>query len=173
MGVFKFEWMKLGKKKLFLVFSFILLAANLLTVYAYEKYTDRFFYGYQQRERYEAYLDGDETADIDDYYKWKQKSQEEYMDSYPEFIDGMEGRAKRLQNTSFYQDKEGYAYQNLVKSCKDFKKFSGISLEGGSSFGLEAFAEYNGNVLFVLVFLAVLTYYVLLDRKSTRLNSSH
>ena len=161
MGVFKFEWMKLGKKKLFLVFSFILLAANLLTVYAYEKYTDRFFYGYQHRERYEAYLDGDETADIDDYYKWKQKSQEEYMDSYPEFIDGMEGRAKRLQNTSFYQDKEGYAYQNLVKSCKDFKKFSGISLEGGSSFGLEAFAEYNGNVLFVLVFLAVLTYYVL------------
>lgn len=161
MGVLKFEWIKLGKKKLFLVFSFLLLAANLLTVYAYEKYTDRFFYGYEQREKYEAYLDGDETADIDDYYKWKKENQEKYMASYPEFIDGMEGRAKRLQGTSFYQDKEGYAYRNLVKSCKDFKKFSGISLEAGRSFGLEAFAEYNGNVLFVLVFLAVLTYYVL------------
>lgn len=33
--------------------------------------------------------------------------------------------------------------------------------EAGSCFGLNALVYYNGSVLFVLVFLAVLTYYVL------------
>lgn len=169
MEVLKYEWVKLGKKKLFIVFSILLLAVNLLTLYAYEKYTDRFFYGYEQREKYEAYLQGDETADIEEYYKWDREQQEAYIDSYPSFIDGMEERAKRLQGTSFYKDRESYAYRNLVKSCKDFAPFSRIVLEAGSCFGLKALAGYNGSVLFVLLYLAVLAYYVLFFERDMNL----
>ena len=157
----KYELVKLGKKKLFLLLAFLLAAVNLLTLYTYEKNTGRFFYACRQRENYEAYLNGDETADIDDFYKQDKEAQEAYIKSYPVFIDGMEERADRLKSTSLYKGQDSYAHRNLVKTCGDFASFSSAALKADNCFRIRAMAGYTGSIVFALVYLAVLAYYVL------------
>lgn len=169
MRILIYEFLKLGKKKLFFVFSLVLVAANLLTLYAYERYTGRFFYVHEQRENYKAYLNGDETADIEEFYSLAQEEQEAYISSYASFIDGMEERVERMQSTSLYQDKDSYVYRNLIKSCEDFAPFSGMTLKADNDFGLRALTQYNGSVLFLLVYLAILTYYVLFFERDMNL----
>lgn len=58
-----YELVKLWQKRLLLVLALLLLAANLLTLYLYEKQTPAFFYVHQQREDYQRFLQGDEAAD--------------------------------------------------------------------------------------------------------------
>ena len=59
MGCLKYEFIKLGKKGTFLIMCVLLLATNLLAFYMSEKPTSEFSLVFEQRENYDAYLDGD------------------------------------------------------------------------------------------------------------------
>ena len=68
MRCLKYEFIKLGKKGTFLVLSLLLLAGNVLAIYLSERMTAAFDLVFEQRESYEAFLDGDASADINDFY---------------------------------------------------------------------------------------------------------
>ncbi|MDE6419917.1 MAG: hypothetical protein K2K87_05235, partial [Lachnospiraceae bacterium] len=169
MGVFKYEWVKLGRKKLFLLISFVLFAGNLLTLYTYEKNTTAFFYVYEQKERYQDYLAGKEEADADGYYRQDREAQESYIASYPVFIGEMQARADRMMGTAIFADPESYVYRNLMKSCADYAPLSEIVLQADNCFGIREFTGYQNGMVFVLVFLAVLSYYVLFYERDMNL----
>ncbi len=169
MSVFQFEWVKLVKKKLFLLIGFLLCAGNLLTFYTYERSTPAYHYIYEQKEQYQAYLAGDGEADTDGYYRQDLEEQERYIDSYAVFIGEMQTRADRMMGTAIYAEPESYVYRNLVKSCGDFAPFDGIVLHTDNGFGLRALAGYRDGVVFVLIFLAVLSYYVLFYERDMNL----
>ena len=62
MRCLKYEFIKLGKKGTFLVLSLLLLAGNVLAIYLSERMTAAFDLVFEQRESYEAFLDGDASA---------------------------------------------------------------------------------------------------------------
>lgn len=161
MGIVKYEIVKLWKKKPVILLPVLLLVCNIFLIYTYEKNTEDFFYIHSQGENYRAFLLGEESADADGYYRQGQEAQEEYIEAYPEFIDEMEQRADKMKDVSLFQSVESYVYRNLVKSVRDFAPFSGIIIKADNCYGVNAMAEYDISVLFLLIFLAVLSYYVL------------
>ncbi len=169
MSVFRYEWVKLVKKKLFLLIAVLLFAGNLLTLYTYEKHTPAYHYIYEQKERYQAYLAGDEAADTDGYYRQDREAQESYIGSYAAFVGEMQARADRMMGTAIYADPESYVYRNIVKSCGDFAPFTAAVLRADNCFGLRALAGYRDGAVFVLLFLAVLSYYVLFYERDMNL----
>ncbi|MCM1538930.1 MAG: hypothetical protein NC254_11100 [bacterium] len=169
MSVFRYEWSKLCRKKLFLLITLLLFAGNLLNVYAYEKNTTVFFYVYEQKESYQEYLAGNQEADTDGYYRQDREQQESYIASYPSFIGEMQDRAARMMGTAIYAEPESYVYRNLVKSCVDFAPLSEVVPQADNCFGIRELAEYHNGLLFVLVFLAVLGYYVLFYERDRNL----
>ena len=169
MRMIKYELMKLWKKKPVILMSLLLLAGNLFLIVTYEKNTEEFFYIHTQGENYRAFLAGDESADVDGYYRQGQEAQEAYLETYSAFIDEMEARADRMREVSLFQNKESYVYRNLVKSVMDFAPFSGIVLKADSCYGVNAAAGYGGGILFVLIFLALQGYYVLFRERDQNL----
>ncbi len=166
MGCLKYEFIKLGKKGTFLVLSLFLLAGNVLAIYLSERMTAAFDLVFEQRESYEAFLDGDASADINDFYSQDISAQESYLASYPEFITGMEDRIGQM---SVFADEGSYTYRNMLKTNRDFEKFSDVTLKADNCFGIRAFARSQTGILFVLVFLAVLTYYVIFYERDKNL----
>ncbi|MGN0142277.1 MAG: ABC transporter permease subunit [Roseburia sp.] len=169
MEILKYEFIKLGKKKLFLVISFLMLVGNLLVLYTSQKHTKQFFYVHEQKEVYEAFLNGDYESDIDNYYQQDMEAQKKYIASYPVFIDGMADRATQMQGTVFYERQDSYVYRNLIKSCEEYETFSGIELTVDNCFGVRELVGYNGSLLFVLTFLAILIYYVIFYERDRNL----
>lgn len=161
MGILKYEIVKMCKKKTVILLPVLLLACNIFLIYSYEKNTEEFFYIHRQGENYRAFLQGDVSADADGYYRREQEVQEEYIETYHKFIDEMEQRADKMKDVTLFQSAESYVYRNLVKSVHDFAPFSGIAIEADNYYGVNAVAEYGVGVLFILIFLAVLSYYVL------------
>lgn len=166
MRCLKYEFIKLGKKGTFLVLSLLLLAGNVLAIYLSERMTAAFDLVFEQRESYEAFLDGDASADINDFYSQDISAQEFYLASYPEFITGMEDRIGQM---SVFADEGSYTYRNMLKTNRDFEKFSDVTLKADNCFGIRAFARSQTGILFVLVFLAVLTYYVIFYERDKNL----
>lgn len=169
MRLFQFEVIKLGKKTVFLTLSVLLIAANLMTLYTVERHTPAFFYVFEQGDNYRLFLEGDESADIDGYYSYDRQTQESYRDSYAVFVGEMSERVKEMGQTSFYGDQNSFVYRNLIKTQNDFASFSGTVLAEDNCFGIRELAGYNGGLLFTLVFIAVLTYYVLFMERSLNL----
>lgn len=166
MRCLKYEFIKLGKKGIFLVLSLLLLAGNLLAIYLSERMTVEFDLVFEQRENYEAFLDGDASADINDFYSQDLSEQESYIASYPEFIAGMEDRIDQM---SVFADDGSYTHRNMLKTKDDFEKFSDVTLKKDNCFGLRAFALSGTGILFLLVFLAVLTYYAIFYERDKNL----
>ena len=169
MGCLKYEFIKLGKKRTFLIMCVLLLAANLLAFYMSEKPTSEFSLVFEQRENYDAYLDGDKKADVNNYYSQDTAAQATYIASYPDFISGMADRVEQMGRISIFADKDSYNYRNMIKTCADFEKFTGVDLQADNCFGIRSFARYHTGVLFTLVFLAILTYYVVFFERGRNL----
>lgn len=156
-----YEWVKLGQKRLFWVLAAALLAGNLLTMYTFEKNTDTFFYVHEQSEAYQAFQAGDTSVNANNWYQADVDAQTAYMQSYDTFIDEMEARAEQMSQTVIFAEQDSYVHRNLFQTCADFAHLSGLELEMDNCFGLRSIAGYGNGVLFLLVFLAVLTYYVI------------
>lgn len=167
-GILKYEFIKLTKKK-FLILTALLLTANLLVLYIYEKHTAVYFYIYEQKENYAAYLQGNAEADTDGFYSQDRDAQESYIAAYPSFVNGMEERVEKMAGISLYSDPASYAYRNLIKTKEDFSAFSDITLQADNCFGIRELANYNGSSLFLLLFLIILAYYVLFQERGQKL----
>lgn len=161
MEVVRYEVMKLFGKKLFLIFFLLLLICNHLLLYIYEKNSKEFFYIHEQNEKYQAFLMGNQTVDTDGYYQQESEEQKVYQTVYHEFINEMGQRAAGMQDIPIFKDESSYVYRNLAKSVADFVPFSEIELTIDNCHGMNAAAEYDSSILFVLIFLAILCYYVL------------
>ncbi len=165
----RFEWKKLRAEKLFLCLFGLLLLANLLTLYLYERHGSVYFYVWEQRESYRMYLRGDSEADIDGYYQREADTQDSYIASYPAFVEDMEERVQQMGRVSLYTDQENYIYRNLQKTCADFEKFSGIPLKKDNCFGVRKLADSNSGILFLLIFLGITVYYVVFYERDKNL----
>lgn len=155
-----YELVKLRQKRLFLALSLLLLAANLLTLYLYEKQTPAFFYVHQQRENYQRFLQGDEAVDSTGFYRQELDGQESYLQTYAVFVEEMADRVRQMEQVSIYADRDSYVHRNLIKTQADFASFSGSAPVADNCFGIRALANYDGGLLFTTVFLAMLAYYV-------------
>lgn len=169
MSIGRYEWVKLFHKRLFLVLSVLLVAGNLITFYTYEQHEPRFFYACQQKAQYARFLQGDTSSDIDGYYQWDLADQEAYISTYASFIEEMGDRVERMGQTSLFQDRDSYAYRNLIKSQADFAPLAGLELKADNRFGVQALADYDSGILFLLVFLGMLTYYALFYERDRNL----
>lgn len=155
-----YELVKLRQKRMFLALSLLLLAANLLTLYLYEKQTPAFFYVHQQRESYQQFLQGDKNADSAGFYRQDLEGQESYLQTYEVFIEEMADRVSQMEQVSIYAGRDNYVHRNLMKTQADFASFSGSAPMVDNCFGIRALANYEGGLLFTIVFLAMLAYYV-------------
>lgn len=166
MGCLKYEFIKLWKKSTFCILAVLLLVGNLFAIYMSERMTTAFSLVYEHRDNYEAFLNGDASADINEFYSQDISAQELYISSYPEFINGMNDRIVKM---SVFADTENYTYRNMQKTYHDFQKFSDISLKIDNCFGIRAFSQNQTGILFMLVFLAIITYYVVFYERDKNL----
>ncbi len=157
----KYEIVKLCKRKIFLMVSMLLIICNVFMAYAYEKSTDRFFYIYKQRECYNDFLSGNKAADISGYYQNEADAQAAYAKDYFQLVNEMQQRSEKMQEVSFFLDENSYVYRNLIKSNEDFYPLLNIVIKSDNCYGIDAFAQYNAGIVFLLIFLAVLSYYVM------------
>ncbi|MBQ7360512.1 MAG: hypothetical protein IJW63_10495 [Lachnospiraceae bacterium] len=169
MRIFKSELLKLGYNKLFIVISLALLLGNLLTVLVMEKKSSTYFYVYEQKESFESYLKGDETSDLNGFYSSEMAQQQEYVSMYPVFVEEMGNRVDQMGSVSIFSKENSYPYRNLEKTEADFSDLIGTVVKVDNCFGVERYAQYNGGSLFLLIFVAVLTYYVLFQERDLNL----
>lgn len=161
MGLVKYEFIKLLKSKLFLAVFGLLIIANMITLFVYQKQNSEFFYVYQQKENYLLFQQGEASADINGYYQSNLDGQINYISSYSEFIQEMNTRAEKMSGTSLYKNRDSYLYRNLWKTGEDYATKKDIILEADNCYGVRQLVRYDGSILFTLVFLAVLSYCVL------------
>ena len=167
MKLFGYEWLKLWQQRLFMILAFLLLSGNLLTLYLFEKNTSAFFYVYENRELYQAFLAGDSSVDPNGWYQDQLDAQLSYQQTYAAFVGEMASRAEQMGSTALFSDQDSYVYRNLLQTCEDFALLIGLELKSDNCFGLRALSGYNSGVLFLLVFLAILTYFVIFYERDT------
>lgn len=161
MKLFGYEWLKLWQRRLFVILAGLLLAANLLTLYILEKNTSAFFYVCENRDMYQAFQSGDTSVDSNGWYQEQLDAHSAYQQSYAAFIGEMASRAEQMRATALFSDQDSFVYRNLRQTCADFAPFEGLELKLDNDFGLRALSDYDSGVLFLLVFLAVLAYFVI------------
>jgi len=161
-----YEWMKLSGQLRIWFLTVLLLMGNLFMTYAGQKNTPAYFFVFQQKDSYIAFCQGDEDADIMGFYRQELDDQESYIISYKQFIAQMEDRAAKMNESAFYGDKNSYLSRNLRKTCQDFSVFADTVIITDNCFGLEAFAQYDCGIFFLIIFQGLLTWYVLFYERS-------
>ncbi|MCM1047512.1 MAG: hypothetical protein NC433_03715 [Clostridiales bacterium] len=169
MELVKYEIIKLWGRKPVIFIPILLLVCNVFLIYIYEKNTEEYFYIHSHGEKYRTFLMGNESEDVNGYYRQEQESQEIYKETYYKFIAEMEQRADKMKSVSLFQNADSYVYRNLIKSVHDFAPFSEIDIKADNCYGVCAMAEYNIEILFLLIFLAVLSYYVIFWERDKKL----
>ena len=76
-----------------------------------------------------------------------------------EFVDG-EGQAENLKETAAYQDHNTYLYRNLIKTVEDYGGLSAGGVRADLGIGIRELASYNYEIWFQLIFLFVLSWFV-------------
>lgn len=162
----RYEWKKLFQKKQLFIFAFILLFANMVTIYVMQKNTAEYHYVYEQKEVYQRFLQGDTAADADGFYQQEQKKQKAYQKNYAVFLSEMESRAENMSAVSIFSGKDSFSYRNIQKTCEDFKGLQGITIQKDNCYGIRALASYDTGILFFLVFLFLLAWYVFFQERN-------
>lgn len=169
MKLFGYEWLKLWQRRLFVILAALLLAGNLLTLYILEKNSSAFFYVCEHRDLYQAFQAGDTSVDTNGWYQEKRDAQIAYQQSYAAFIGEMASRAEQMRSTALFSDQGSFVSRNLRQTCEDFARFDGLELKLDNDFGLRALSDYDTGALFLLVFLAVLAYFVIFHERDAGL----
>ncbi len=169
MRLIGFECRKLTKQLHIWLFTGLLLTGNLFMLYASQRSTPAYFFIFQQKDSYAAFCQGDKGADAMGFYQQELDAQEGYLASYRQFINEMESRAAKMRETVFYRDENSYVFRNLQKTCEDFSVFADTAVTADNCFGLRAFAEYDYGILFLLIFLGLVTWYVLFYERNRNL----
>lgn len=169
MAILKFEIIKLLKHRVFVVLAASSLLGCMLTCFTVLRQTPEYFHVYSQRENYQRFMDGDTDADINGFYAAEAEAQSKYIETYAVFVGEMADRVERMSGTSIYSDKLSFVNRNLIKTQEDFASFACTKVQAGNNFGIRAYADFNGGLLFALAFLAVLTYFVLFYERGMNL----
>lgn len=169
MAILKFEIIKLLKHRVFVVLAAASLLGCALTCFTVSRQTPEYFYVCSQRENYQRFMDGDAEADINGFYTAEAEAQSKYIESYAVFAGEMSERVGKMSGTSIYSDKMSFVNRNLIKTQEDFASFADTKVQTGNNFGIRSYADFDGGLLFTLVFLAVLTYYVLFYERGMNL----
>lgn len=169
MRLIGYECRKLTKQLHIWLFTGLLLTGNLFMLYASQRSTPAYFFIFQQKDSYAAFCQGDKDADAMGFYQQELDAQEGYLASYRQFITEMESRAAKMRETVFYRDENSYVFRNLQKTCEVFSAFADTAVTADNCFGLRAFAEYDYGILFLLIFLGLVTWYVLFYERNRNL----
>lgn len=169
MKLIGYEWIKLLKQFPIWLLTVLLLAGNLVLLYASQKNTLEYFFVFQQKDSYIAFCQGDKTVDAMGFYQQELEEQECYIASYKQFIAQMENRAEEMGEAIFYGDENSYLSRNLQKTCQDFSIFADTTVVIDNCFGVRAFAQYNYGTLFLIIFLGLLIWYLLFYERNYNL----
>lgn len=164
----KYEFYKIIKKGMFFFLTIALLAANLVLLYTNEKNTMRYQCVYENKNSYRAFLEG--TAEnFNTFYQLDMDEQIQYVDSYNEFIQNMDQRAEKLKGLVAFSDKNGFVYRNLQKTWMDYEKLGDITIKPDNCYGIRVLAGYERNIIFLIMYLAILLYYIVLRERQKNL----
>ncbi|MDE7425254.1 MAG: hypothetical protein K2N51_16460 [Lachnospiraceae bacterium] len=156
-----YEWKKLFRQHTFLFFTLILLFGNLFTLFQYEKHTDYYTYFYRFKQDWQKYKNGDTAVSNAEYYQYFEEEAENYVSSYDGFLKQIPEQAENLKKTKDYQNHNTYLYRNLTKTVFDYKNLSTDGIKEDPSIGIKELASYNYGIYFQLIFLFVLSYFVI------------
>ncbi|MBD5088044.1 MAG: hypothetical protein HDT30_04410 [Clostridiales bacterium] len=159
--LYLYEWKKLFRQRSFLFFTIILLFGNLFTLFQYEKHNDYYINFYQHKQDWQNFVNGDTTVPNAEYYQYFIEEAENYVSSYDGFLKQIPGQAENLKKTRDYQNHNTYLYQNLIKTVSDYEKLSADGIEADPSIGIRELSSYNYGIYFQLIFLFVLSYFVI------------
>ena len=158
--LFVFEWKKLFRQRSFLFFTVILLLGNLFTLYQYERHTDYYTYFFQMKQQWREYVNGDQAAANTEYYQALTEQAESYAASYEDLLKQIPVQAENLKETAAYQDHNTYLYRNLIKTVEDYGGLSAGGIRADLGIGIRELASYNYGIWFQLIFLFVLSWFV-------------
>lgn len=154
------EWFKISKQKTVFCLLIGLLFCNVFFLYLFEKNTLAYHYVYEQRSDYEAFLAGDEVEDPYGFYREDREKQKQYVKSYATFIEEMDERSDSMKSISIFSNKQSFSYRNIEKTNRDFSLRKGTKVKVDNCYGVVAFANYELDVLFVLLFVGVMVWCV-------------
>lgn len=169
MKLIGYEWKKLLMQRRIWFLTLLLLLGNILVLYANQKDTPAYFFVYQQKANYSAFCQGDKSADTIGFYQEDLEEQEKYQLSYKQFITQMEERAETIGEMSIYESENSYLSRNLYKTCQDFSAFSDTVVCLDNCFGIRAYAQYDYGILFLIIFLALMAWYLLFYERNRNL----
>lgn len=169
MKLIGYEWLKLLKQSKIWFLTALLLVGNLFMLYAGQKNTPAYFFIFEQKESYQAFCRGDDDADTMGFYKEERKEQQAYAVLYRQFISQMENRAADMKQSVLYKDENSYLFRNLQKTCRDFSVFTDTFVVMDNCFGLRALSGYDYGLLFLIIFLGMLTWQILFYERNRNL----
>lgn len=111
-----------------------------------------------QRKRW---INGDTGESNPEYYRNIIENAENYAFLYDEILKQISYQAENLKRTKDYQNHNTYLYRNLVKTVSDYEKLSPDGIKADPSIGVKELASYNYGIYFQLIFLFVLSYFVI------------
>lgn len=159
--LYLYEWKKLLRQRTFLFFALVLLFGNLFTLFWFEKHKGYYVYFYELKQEWQDYADGDGKVPNAPYYQAIIDEEENYTHSYSGFLKQIPEQAVRLKETANYQDRSTYLYRNLIKTATDYQQLSADGIKAEPSIGVKELSSYNYGIYFQLLFLFVLSYYVI------------
>ena len=154
------EWKKLFRQRFFIVVSLALLLGNILLLVQYEKQTEVYTFFYQQKQQWQKYQKGDTHVSKAEVYQSFVENEENYVNSYGDFLKQVPEQADTLKQTENYQQRNTYLYRDLEKTVQDYKKLSADGITADPSIGVKELASYNYGIYVQMVFLIVLAYFV-------------
>ena len=81
---------------------------------------------------------------------------QEYLLSYPQYLEETQQNANRLLNVPFYKNDSSFASRNIKKTVEDYKILRGVKPEYGENRGIVTFLNYQLTDILFLVFGASL-----------------
>lgn len=163
--LYLYEWKKLFRQRSFLFFTLVLLLGNVFTLVQYEKQTDSYLYFYQSKQDWQKYTNGEKDVTQAEYYQYLTEEAENYVSSYQYFLKQIPEQAEKLKKTGSYQNPNTYLYRNLVKTVDDYKGLSADGVQAELGIGVKQLAAYQYGIYFQLIFVFVLSYFVISEER--------
>ena len=95
--------------------------------------------------------------------------QYQYIADYEDFIEGMKEKAERLTKFSVFSGIDGFSYDNIVKTQKDYEALKGISLTPGNYYSVKTATNHHPSDLFFIAAILILCVYLFLEERNKSL----
>lgn len=87
-------------------------------------------------------------------------AQQDYIDSYDEYINNMQERADKQLMFSIFAQPGSFAYKNIEKTPQDFQKLKGAVLQIGNNTAVEQATQFNITDYLMLVLLTIISIFL-------------